>query len=59
MSSKARTYFPEDPGSSRFGIAYSMSCAPGDVPNPNYLPSDDRLNKPISTKGFGMGNFLI
>jgi hypothetical protein len=32
-----------------------MNCHPGDTPNPNYLPSDDRLQKPISLLGYGIG----
>jgi len=57
LSTGARKYFPEDPGSSRFGVAYSMMKAPGEVPNPNYLPPNNRLYKPaiISAKGYGIG----
>jgi len=55
LSGKKREYFPEDPGHSRHGVEYSMNCHPGDTPNPSYFPSDNRLQKPLSKKGYGIG----
>lgn len=56
LSSKSRTYFPEDPGVSRFAIEYAMNCAPGDVPNPKYLPCESKLCAGgISNKGYRIG----
>jgi hypothetical protein len=54
-SGKSREYYPENPGHTRHGIAYAMNCHPGDVPNPSYVPSDDRLQKPTSLLGYGIG----
>lgn len=55
MSGKEREYFPEHPGYSRHGVEYSMNCHPGDTPNPSYTPSENRLDKPISLLGYGIG----
>lgn len=55
LSGKEREYFPAQPGFSRHAVEYSMNCHPGDVPNPSYFPSEDRLQKPISLKGYGIG----
>jgi hypothetical protein len=53
-----REYYPEKPGHSRMGVEFSMNCAPGDVPNPNYTPTPLGVNKPISLLGFGIGGLL-
>lgn len=31
---------------------------PDDIPNPKYFPSEDRLSKPVSTLGYGIGGLL-
>ena len=49
-----REYYPEDPGYSKFGQTFGPPDIE-DIVNPSYYPSEDRLAKPISLLGYGIG----
>ena len=58
LSSQDRTYYPEDPGCSRFGIEYALNQHDDEVPNPSVGSNTfSILEKPwvVSRKGYGIG----
>lgn len=57
LSTSGRTYYPEDPGHTKFALAFQAAMPDPTLPPPQYYvsPMDDRLDKPISKKGYGIG----
>lgn len=57
LSTSGRKYYPEHPGHSKFALKFQSSQADPTLPAPEFYvnPFKDRLNKPISRMGYGMG----
>ncbi|ODN01294.1 hypothetical protein Ocin01_05384 [Orchesella cincta] len=53
LSGVERSYYPEDPGFSKFGLVYQLNLE-GDVPPCNYTPPSFALTKPVSKKGYSI-----
>ncbi|CAL8094845.1 unnamed protein product [Orchesella dallaii] len=53
LSGVERSYYPEDPGFSKFGLVYQLNLE-GDVPPCTYTPPNFALQKPTSKKGYGI-----
>lgn len=57
LSGLERTYYPEDPGHSKFGLFYQTTTGWGDETPPcTYLPQEEKF-KPISNKCYSIGGF--
>jgi hypothetical protein len=59
LSSHSRTYFPDDTGTSRFGVANAVKCCTpeeaSETPEVYYKSKYPLVEKPISLLGYGIG----